>query len=53
VTCGVTTAVVLAITLLALTEEPWMVGIAFIALAIAVATLMGFIALMLTDRDGL
>jgi hypothetical protein len=52
VTCGVTAVVVLAITLLALTEQPWMVGIAFIALAIAVATLMGFIALMLTDRDG-
>lgn len=53
VTCVVTTVVVLAITLLALVEQPWMVGIAFIALAFAVAVLTGFIALMLTDRDGL
>jgi hypothetical protein len=52
VTCGVTTVVVLAITLLALSAKPWMVGIAFIALAFAVVTLMGFIALMLTDRNG-
>jgi hypothetical protein len=53
VTCGVTTLVVLAITLLALTERPWMVGVAFMALALAVGVLTGFIALMLTDRDGL
>lgn len=51
-TCGVTTLVVLAITLLALTERPWMVAVSFIALTFAVAALMGFIALMLTDRDG-
>jgi hypothetical protein len=30
-----------------------MVGVAFMALALAVAILTGFIALMLTDRDGL
>lgn len=53
VTCGVTTLVVLAITLLALTERPWMLGVAFMALALAVAVLTGFLALMLTDRDGL
>jgi hypothetical protein len=53
VTCGVTTAVVLAITLLAVSAWPWMVGVAFVVLALAVAVLMGFIALMLTDRDGL
>jgi hypothetical protein len=53
VTSLVTTLVVLAITLLALTEQSWMVGAAFIALALAVAVLTGFIALMLTDREGL
>jgi hypothetical protein len=53
VACGVTAVVVLAITLLAVTEHVWMVGVAFIALVVAVAALMGFIALMLTDRDGL
>jgi len=52
VTCGVTSVVVLAITLLAVTELSWMVGVAFIALVLAVAALMGFIALMLGDRDG-
>jgi hypothetical protein len=52
VTCGVTSVVVLAITLLAVTELPLMVGVAFIALVLAVATLMGFIALMLTDPEG-
>jgi hypothetical protein len=51
-TCGVTSVVVLAITLLAATELALTVGVAFIALVLAVATLMGFIALMLTDRDG-
>jgi hypothetical protein len=53
VTIGVTALVVLAITLLALTEQFWMVGVAFIALAFSVTALTGFIALMLTDRDGL
>jgi hypothetical protein len=53
VTCGVTTAVVLAITLLAVSAWPWMVGVAFLVLALAVAALMGFIALMLADREGL
>ena len=47
-----TTVVVVAITLLALTNEPLMVGLAFIALVFAVSALMGFIALMLTDGDG-
>jgi hypothetical protein len=53
VTSGVTTLVVLAITLLALTEQHWMVGVAFITLAFSVAVLTAFIALMLADRDGL
>jgi hypothetical protein len=53
VTSGVTTLVVLAITLLALTEQHWMVGVAFITLVFSVAVLTGFIALMLTDQDGL
>jgi hypothetical protein len=53
VTTGVTTLVVLAITLLALSEQQWMVGVAFIALAFSVAILTAFIALMLTDQDGL
>jgi|SRR5690242_8640422 len=53
VTCGVTAIVVLAITLLAVTEHLWMVGVAFVALVVAVAALMAFIALMLTDQDGL
>ena len=52
VTTSVTTLVVLAITLLALTEQPWMVGVSFIALVVATAVLTGFIALMLSDRDG-
>ncbi|HEX6460385.1 MAG TPA: hypothetical protein VF032_15805 [Thermoleophilaceae bacterium] len=52
VTCGVTSLVVLAITLLAVTGHSWMVGVAFIALMLAVAALMGVLALMLTDRDG-
>ncbi len=52
VTSVATTVVVLAITLLALNAQPWMVGVAFIALAFSVSALTGFIALMLTDRDG-
>jgi hypothetical protein len=52
VTGAVTTLVVLAITLLALTRQPWMVGVSFIALVFAAAALMGFIALMLADRGG-
>jgi hypothetical protein len=47
-----TTVVVLAITLLALNGEPWAVGIALVALALSVAAVTGFIALMLGDRDG-
>ena len=52
VTCVATTVVVVAITLLAVTAQPWMVGVAFIALAFAVSAVTGFIALMLADRDG-
>ena len=52
VTAAATTVVVVAITLLALTNEPLMVGLAFIALVFAVSAVMGFIALMLTDGDG-
>jgi len=52
VTAAATTLVVVAITLLALTNEPLMVGLAFIALVFAVSAVMGFIGLMLTDGDG-
>jgi len=52
VTAAATTVVVVAITLLALTNEPLMVGLAFIALVFAVSAVMGFIALMLADGDG-
>jgi hypothetical protein len=52
VTCVATIVVVVAITLLALIAHSWMVGIAFIALALSVAAVMGLIALMLRDTDG-
>lgn len=52
VTCAATTLVVLAITLLALTSEAWVIGVAFIALAFAVFAVTGFIGLMLGDNDG-
>jgi hypothetical protein len=52
VTCVATTVVVFAITLLALTGQPWMVAVAFIAVVFAVFAVTGFIWLMLTDRDG-
>jgi hypothetical protein len=52
VTSAATGFVVLAITLLAVVEQLWMVGLAFIALVISIAALTGFIAVMLTDTDG-
>ena len=52
VTCIATTVVVLAIALLALNAQPWMIGVAFVALAFSVSAVTGFIALMLNDRDG-
>jgi hypothetical protein len=51
VTGIVTTCVVLAITLLAVVDRAWMVGVAFIVLALSVAGLMGVIAALLADGD--
>jgi hypothetical protein len=52
VTSAVTTLVVLAITVLAVVEEAWMAGLAFLVLVVAVAALTAFIGVMLTDTGG-
>jgi hypothetical protein len=52
VTGGVTTCVVLAITLLAIVDELWMVAVAVVVLGLSVTAVTAFIALMLRDRDG-
>jgi len=50
---GIATAfIVIAISALAITGHAWMVGVAFAALAVAVAAVSGFMGLMLGDSDG-
>jgi hypothetical protein len=52
VTSAATALIVLVISALALTGHPWMVGVAFAALALAVTAVSSFMGLMLSDRDG-
>jgi hypothetical protein len=50
-TGGLAAFVVLAITLLAVVEQAWMLGVALIVLALSIAALTGFIAVMIAGNE--